>query len=664
MVKHVETVIDLIWDMVEQFPQIRERDNQTYMSWKIAESIGKHNHLMVEAAVGIGKTYAYLIPAFLHLSDRSTSTVLISTDTLLLQDQLQHDISTLETMVHKLRPRLSLDVRLSIARGKNNYLCALEAEAQGYRDLRNWLIEEATEGTVSEYQTSSGDLGGDTLQSLRIHDGSPCHRCRFRSRCPYQIQRKRWSDPKTNMVVTNHNLLAVDLSKRMNGAPPLFRRPSVIIVDEAHQLEDAIRSIWQVTVPLSALKRDVRHASWQPRRYDLLVEPLNRFVSTLTEAIDWGRRPNRFDGESRLPIAINRRLRRMAADLEPRLARLADSHHPTIGAAADMMSMIIEPDDHIIWAVPAYRNGRVHGVYSLNGYRRSFPNTVKQVFFDKDAYRNPIRTRSDYWASTSAFQKPYSIILTSATLTTNSHKDGYDLIQSELGASDVPVLDPLDSPFDYDQNVVFYAADSETVPDPGSDDVDDSQYLDQTLPIVRFILELIGGRTLILHTAKDRARDLADRLRSFELECAIFDQYRTPNAEVRFKEDVRSVLIGTSQWQGLNVPGPSLSCVIINRLPFPVPDPIITAKQAWASSEGKKPYETVIIGTMLRKLRQGVGRLIRKEDDHGMVAILDPRFHRYHHVIMEALPFSKSPIRTLRRLQTQYEALTRMDNQC
>jgi ATP-dependent DNA helicase DinG len=233
---------------------------------------------------------------------------------------------------------------------------------------------------------------------------------------------------------------------------------------------------------------------------------------------------------------------------------------------------------------------------------------------------------------TRLFDRGVPVVLTSATL---SVAEDFTYMKEELGL-EAPLACSVGSPFDYDRQARLYIA--EDLPDPGAD-ADAEAFYQAALARLKEILTTVGGRTLVLFTAKTRSKQAYQALKAWGKLPVMLQDRANPHMVEQFQALSEGALLGTAYWEGLDVPG--LSAVVIVKLPFPAEDPLLAAKQDAARSRGEDPFDAVLLPEMLLKLKQGSGRLIRRSTDRGVIAILDPRAatrERYRDLVVENLP--------------------------
>jgi ATP-dependent DNA helicase DinG len=397
----------------------------------------------------------------------------------------------------------------------------------------------------------------------------------------------------------------------------LFALPAAVILDEAHALGDTAREMLGHRATLGALRGAIEGARHQlhpeDRAWQGVLQRHAAFEALLAPRVTWGasEEADRFDlardealikSVDGLSLGLRNLADRLGGmrDTPPRqtaIQRLEDA----IGALRGLQA----PEAHIAW---------------VEGSRGK-----KQVSAIANAPRNLagiLRTR--------LFDRGVPVVLTSATL---SVAEDFTYMKEELGLES-PLACSVGSPFDYERQARLYVA--EDLPDPGADP---EAFYRAALERLKEILTTVGGRTLVLFTAKTRSKQAYQALKAWGQLPVMLQDRANPHMVEQFQALREGALLGTAYWEGLDVPG--LSAVVIVKLPFPAEDPLLAAKQEAARDRGEDPFDAVLLPEMLLKLKQGSGRLIRRSTDRGVIAILDPRAatrERYRDLVEENLP--------------------------
>jgi ATP-dependent DNA helicase DinG len=631
--------------------------------------------LLVEAGTGVGKSFAYLVPAALFALQNNTR-VIISTNTINLQDQL------ITKDIPDLRAALKLDLRAAVLKGRANYLCPRRLE-----NLRHFGPRTADEMRVLakvlvwQLENQNGDrneinLNGNSEREvwLRISaedDACTTETCLKRTggACPFH--RSRTSSQSSHLLVVNHALLLSDVATGSKVLPEY----SYLIVDEAHHLESATTNALSFRLTQNDLERMLKeiggsksgilgrvegetHTALRPSDFGLLqqkvrratdtafrLEQLNReFFTTVGEFAALqreGQAQNNYAWQARV-LPSTRTLPGwdeveiqwdVAAEvMQLLLDALADIHKATselysngqeqledvIADISNIHRRLSEAQTNLAGMISQPNEGQVYWIeVNPNGNRLSLSAAPLQV--------GPLIEKYLWHEKT-------SVILTSATLTAHGE---FDYLRNTLGADEADEL-ALGSPFDYESSTLLYVAND--IPEPNASGY--QQLLDRTIISTA---RATGGRMLVLFTSyaalKKTAQAITGPLAQNEIYVYEQGDGASPNALLEaFKSTERAVLLGTrSFWEGVDVPGDSLSVLVLTKLPFDVPtDPLIAAR----SEMYEDSFQQYYLPEAILKFRQGFGRLIRTASDRGIVLILDRRVltKQYGRLFLESLP--------------------------
>ena len=614
-----------------------QRPGQVQMAEAVAHAFATGEHLAVQAGTGTGKSLAYLIPAIARALTEETP-VVVSTATIALQRQLVD--RDLPRLVDALAAELPRRPRFALLKGRRNYLCL--------NKVHNGAADDTADVPQDELFTApSSALGRDVARLTKwasstesgdrdeLSPGVPerswsqvsvsARECLGMARCPYGTdcfaEKARAEAGRADVVVTNHALLAIDAIAEAAVLP----EHHLLIVDEAHELTDrvtsaataeltpaplgiATRRIARLVSPELSQRMDAAVATFSaaihdtaPGRMDYLDEELATYLTTLRDAATAAR--SGIDPAPADPKAAAARTEAIAAltDISDAAARALDSFGPAIPDRTD-----------VVWLDHEEQRGS-----GMRPVLRVAPLSVAAL----------LRSRLFDTATT---------VLTSATLTVGGT---FDAMASAWGLADGPEWQGLDvgSPFDHARAGILYIA--AHLPAPGRDGAGSEPQLDE----IAGLIEACGGRTLGLFSSMRAAKAAAEEMRT-RLQTPVLCQGDDSTAALieRFAADPQTSLFGTlSLWQGVDVPGPSCSLVIIDRIPFPRPDdPLLTARQRAVAARGGNGFMAVAASHAALLLAQGSGRLLRRVDDRGVVAILDSRMAtaRYGGYLRASLP--------------------------
>ena len=588
------------------------RRQQQEMAQCIAETLDFDDVLIAEAGTGTGKTVAYLVPVLL-----SGKKVIISTGTKNLQDQLfLRDLPMV-------RNALGVSSSTALLKGRANYLCRYRTDrlkSEGrlsqeqlahFRLVQQWM-QVTRSGDIGEIKNIPEDA---TIWPQVTSTTDNC----LGSDCPdYQacyVLKARKQAQQADVLVVNHHLFFADLALRDEGFGEILPGANAFVFDEAHQLADIATQFFGVSLSSrqlmelakDALEELLKDAADQPhvqQTTDALQKAIKDF--RLQFGHQDGRGPWAGVANNEMIIdgldEVMRCLEELEALLELNAGRGAGIERcwqraVTLKTRADYFLDHSVDDDTLPYSqsdVIQWYETRGRG-FLLHMTPLNIANTFHQYMEDRDAA----------W------------IFTSATLAVGNN---FDYFASNLGI-DSSRSKQWDSPFNYQEQGLLYIP--RPMPEPSAREYT-RQVVEKAIPVIN----ACGGRTFILLTSY-RALDEATRLLKGKIDYPLLVQGTQPRTELlnEFRERGNAVLIGTSSfWEGVDVKGPALSCVIIDKLPFAAPDqPILQARINAMREQGLNPFMNYQLPEAVITLKQGVGRLIRDVDDHGVLMICDPR---------------------------------------
>ncbi|MFD9946170.1 ATP-dependent DNA helicase [Nonomuraea sp. NPDC059023] len=612
-----------------------ERAGQIEMVRAVQRAIDTEEHVAVQAGTGTGKSLAYLVPSIRHAMG-TDSPVVVSTATIALQRQLvDRDLPRLAETLAKELPH---EPSFAILKGRRNYLCRYKATA-GWpeEDEQDQLFDprevSATGRMVQRIQewaeeTETGDrdelVPGVSEQAWRQFSVS-AHECLGAQRCPSgaecfaEMARARAGE--VDVVVTNHALLAIDAM----GEIPVLPEHEVVVVDEAHELVDRVTSVVTSELSEASVSLAVRRVA------RLIDQPVS---DQLMEAGE--------DLKALLAAAPAGRIDELPEVLGLTLALVRDSAARCVTAMGPRGADKDDPERAGQRKAAFNALDEVHdtAVRMLEAYGHAGEEDRAEVVWLEDGNdrRPPVLRVAPLNVGGMLRDKLFgerTVVLTSATLALGGTFDG---MARQWGLTDDKGWNGLDvgSPFDHPRAGILYVA--KHLPQPGRDGLP-QQYLDE----ITELIEAAGGRTLGLFSSMRAAKAATEALRErldVPLLCQGDDS--TMLLVKQFAESEPTCLFGTlSLWQGVDVPGPSLRLVIIDRVPFPRPDdPLTSARQRHVQARGGNGFMTVAATHAALLLAQGTGRLLRSMDDKGVVAVLDPRLAtaRYSGFLLGSLP--------------------------
>lgn len=618
-----------------------DRPGQYEMATGVAEAIHERRNLIVEAGTGTGKTLAYLVPLVL-----TGKRAVVSTGTKNLQEQLiQKDVPFLEEVLdHKLR--------VAVMKGRNNFLCLQKlADLEGKPTLQG--LEEVSEFSLIRKwadRTQTGDraelpeLRGDSKLWPRLdarREACTGRRCALFDQCflTKMHQRARQAD----LIVVNHHLFFADLSLRKDDFGSIIPNYQGVVFDEAHEIEGVVGQFFGVRLSsfqFNELARDIRSAAKQGGFGSTrLNRGLKAFQNCSKEFFAL------FDEfESRQKFSERAAFRKNHFEQYQALLKAIEGLH-------SHLSLV---------------KGRSEETDPLKNRARLLGLTLRTLLADVDeavadqAYEYPVlglliednRGNFVYWVEKrrknvflqatpievnsilheTLFENQGSVILASATLAVDG---SFGYIRGRLGLGSANEL-VVPGHFDYRRQALLYVP--RYMPDPRSPD-----FIQRAVREIKQLLRLSRGRAFVLCTSYQQMRRLHKQV-SMDIDYRCLIQGQGPNAVVldEFRKTPNCVLFATySFWQGVDVPGEQLSCVIVDKLPFAVPsDPVVEARIKRIRREGGNPFWDFQIPAAALTLKQGFGRLIRRATDRGVLALLDNRIATkgYGKIFFNSLP--------------------------
>ncbi len=623
-------------------PAYEFRRGQLQMADAVETALAERRHLIVEAGTGTGKTLAYLVPVL-----RSGKRVIISTATKALQEQL----------FYKDVPFLSQhcgELRVCYMKGRNNYLCRKKLYDLTDQPVLSGLEEIEQYRAIAQWEKSTPT--GDRAELASLPEASALwnkldaradaclgQKCQLYDRCFITEMRRRAAE--SDIIIVNHHLFFADLAIKMaaENAPDAGVLPdcAFVVFDEAHELEDVATSYFGVSVSAARFEELARDVENVLQRHAALPISLRAAVSTLRERahfffsllppgegrFEFTHRREFLEENGDEFLAVARGLTRLSAELQA-VKEKPDEVFNLLRRAEELrvqLSFVLESADKntVFWIERRSGDSLAKTRHSPG---RGRLGSTRQVFLQA----TPIDVSQIL--QTCMWEKLETAVLTSATLAVGG---GYEYLRARLGLQHVREL-IVPSHFDYENQVIFYVPPD--MPDPRL-----PQFVKKAAERIRQLLEITRGRAFVLFTSYAQMHQIYERLLG-ELEFPLLLQGQAPKNALleEFRVTPNAVLFATASfWQGVDVQGEQLSCVIIDRLPFAVPnDPVVAARIRAIDEAGGNAFFQYQVPSAVITLKQGFGRLIRSLHDRGLLALLDNRILKkpYGRIFFDSLP--------------------------
>jgi len=616
------------------------RHGQVKMAEAVLRAFEEKKHLIVEAGTGTGKTLAYLVPAIAYALAKNKR-VIISTGTKNLQEQLmEKDIPFLQKVLPK-------KFTASYMKGRSNYACLYriaKAEMQPilegldemdyFEEVRQWARESET-GDRSELVNLPENISfwsrinakSETCLGQKCPDFEPCFITRTRTRAE-----------EADILIVNHHLFFADLNLRGNEYGRVLPDYSAIIFDEAHLIEDIAADYFGFQVSSFQLDEIARDIDALPITDAIATRDLTKLAAKMIGLADqfWIRFAQTRGQDGRFPLVPNAFAQKINGEIQPtplgeayfaldatleRLETALDRFAEKITEAENLLKRVRQARFDLEFVCTQAEKNYVYWLEKRGKgtFLRASPIDVSALLQDK------------------LFDKVETVVMTSATLSTNGK---FDFIKDRLGLENGKA-DTLLAPssFDYQKQAIIYLP--RAMPDPRT-----PEFTQLAASEIVKLINITNGRAFVLSTSLSSMNALYE-LVSMRVNFPCFVQGSMSKAGLleRFRKTPNAVLFATSSfWQGVDVRGEQLSCVIIDKLPFAVPtDPIVAARTRFIDDNGGKSFFDYSVPNAVITLKQGVGRLIRSATDKGVIALLDPRLKTksYGRDFLNSLPKCK-----------------------
>lgn len=621
--------------MYDRFPRIglKERIGQQDMSLDIADAYIHGRNAMIEAGVGIGKSFAYLIPSLL-INQISRQPIIIATSSIQLSEQIHKDLRFIGS-------RLGFtSVRSVVGKGMGQYACRYRAAELFKTDDSSSPLSTLAQCILNYEIDERADIKGgvtDAVWSNVCVNDCKFERCHYKSTCSFYEMRAKINANASDMdfIIVNQDLLIRDLIKKKEGTKGLItERPALIVIDEAHNLEAKVRDARTLEFTFRGTCRMLDDALQilfkQSADTDLMSQFkfLKRCVGHIFKQVEADLLQTAKQDNDRIKVSeitgiSLRRAAQVLKEVNLSVSVLTSKHEREIDNIFEAINGLIDlfdvlsgvEDNYLIWASNTQREA------TISICPKGISKFLKYTLFNGKT----------------------SVILTSATMcqTGETLEEQYAYLTQSLGYKG-DYMERQASPFDYDNHTMMYIAKDI----PYYNHQNRESYLEAAYKEMLRLCNLTDGRTLVLFSAKEDMKYIHNKLSSEKLAWAVHVQREGSSQDGVIAEfrGSKGVLLSTGVfWEGVNIEGSDLSQLIIFRLPFPVPsDPVYEHKASLAEN----PLKDVFVPDMLLRLRQGTGRLIRSETDLGVLSILDSRLSTaakkdYREKVLGSLPFKK-----------------------
>ncbi len=595
------------------------RPQQLEMAQRVEQILADGGVLITEAGTGTGKTFAYLVPALL-----SGLKVIVSTGTKNLQDQLYHRDLPL------IKDALAVPATVALLKGRSNYLCIhrMDNALQEGRLRSRELVDQLMQVRDWSGKTKVGDIA--ELSAIPEASGiwpvitSTVDNC-LGAECPsystcHLVEARRRAQ-EADLVVVNHHLLCADFALKDEGFGELLPEADCFIVDEAHQLPEIASNFFGINITGRQLLELARDSETEYLKEAGDIPEIPAQVSALSKAVRdlrlvFGLELRRgpwveISGDERITNALDKMQNELVA-LKDLLDQVKE-RGKGLESCYERSEKILEKLDQL------FAQDDDNSIRWFETYSQSFSLNRTQLDVS-EMFRSQIERRCGSW------------IFTSATLAVG---ESFRHFQGQLGVQEAETL-CLDSPFDYPNQALWFVP--RNMPEPRSPD-----YLEAVLGIIEPVIEASAGRAFLLFTSHRALRLAAEALED-RVDFPLLVQGSAPKTELleQFRELGNAVLLGTASfWEGVDVRGEALSCVVIDKLPFASPgDPVLQARIDALKKRGGNPFMEFQVPQAAIALKQGAGRLIRDETDRGVLVICDPRLlsKGYGHTFLNSMP--------------------------
>ncbi len=604
-----------------------ERKEQEDYALAICNALENNKILVIEAETGIGKTLGYLLAA-IFCAKKYNKRIIISTYTKVLQNQILNSDILLAKKI------FDFDFSYAVAYGRENYPCK-----RRIKQIYNYqLFEFSDEEKIYEQLTTDRGIPIDLLENYpflkeKIASASEAclnEKCKYYKECVYQIERKKWKE--CNLLIVNHALFFTNLKY------PILPEYEAVIFDEAHSIEDICANSFGFSISenylknllfrlynpktkkglLKILKLENKKLKEYQREIFNVLDNLNNYFQRIKDFLE-SEKKKRIKGDLTILPNFLIPLKNLKEKIVKDVSKMENEE-----IAIEFVAWMKEVEEKIKNIEDFYKE-KANFVFWIAEEKNSLSLNAALVDVQEVMKEN-------------LFNKEIPIIFTSATLRIGKDSN-FEFFTSRLGIKKYD-KNYFPSPFDYSQQALVYI--EKNIPSPTEEEF----FYEKAAKIIDDIIYHAKGRTLVLFTsfeALKRVYELCDKTKYKEYKILLQDEDASPTQLLsEFKREINASLFATgSFWQGIDVPGESLSCLIITRLPFDVPDePRIEGIKEKLKKENLDPFLHYQLPNAVLKFRQGFGRLIRSKEDYGAIVILDRRIREksYGKYFLSSLP--------------------------
>lgn len=639
-------VLDTYFKILGQFNAYERRHAQETMASAVAEALSTKTNFLIEAGTGSGKSFGYLIPIlhqFKNPETDNTMPVVISTATIALQEQLmEKDIPFLSKTAD------IQDLKVQLVKGRGNYLCIqklneLERQIKPNSSAMlhvNYLKSELEQSWNGDLATLELSIPNDIWHAVRS-DSEDClgRRCRFYEENPYRKARESLED--AHILVANHALYLQDITSGQSLLPPHQQ----VVFDEAHQLKQWALNAFTIRIGKFATQKLIQkiHKRLQSLPDEFHQRIMDSEAALFEHLFQAEQAVSRLYASERFIFLIATHIA-ILQDLEVWIASL-DMKQLTV-SRPDLIQSDLDLDKARIQREKIKQ--QVQGLITrFEFFLEANPflkHRVNWVEVDRDRLYYELKSTPLNIAEIMATQlwEEKTGILTSATMAVNNR---LQFIRTDLGLTEDTEELVLPSPFEYKHQCVLYLPDH--LPQPSS-----KEFIAESVLEIEKILSVTDGRAFVLFTSNQAMYQVSAALMTrVPFPCKVQGDMPRNRLVEWFKETPNSVIFATATfWEGIDVPGDSLSCVVMDKIPFASPaDPVHQAMIDYIQSKGGDWFSGYSLPQATIRLKQGFGRLIRTSHDKGLVCILDPRIRQkgYGKIIQRSLP----EVETITRLE-------------